>query len=60
MAAFTMYRDLKREFRWNLKADNGLKIADSGEGYTTKENCEHGIALVKQLAPTATVIDQTN
>lgn len=31
---------------WHLKAANGEKIAQS-EGYTTKENCLHSIALVK-------------
>ena len=58
MAKFTIYKDLKSEFRWRLKADNGQIIADSGEGYTSKENCKYGIDLVKKQAQGATVEDQ--
>lgn len=31
---------------WHLKAANGEKIAQ-GEGYSSKHNCLHAIALVK-------------
>lgn len=34
------------QFRWCLKAANGEIIA-SGEGYTSKANCEHAVALLK-------------
>lgn len=30
---FEIYRDRKGEWRWRLKAGNGRKIANSGEGY---------------------------
>ncbi len=45
MAKFEVYPDAKGEHRWRLKADNGQKIADSGEGYKNKADCESGIKL---------------
>ncbi|MBE7204069.1 MAG: DUF1508 domain-containing protein [Parafilimonas terrae] len=47
---FELYRDAKGEWRWRLRARNGEVIADSGEGYGRREDCEHGIALVRQCA----------
>jgi len=47
---FELYRDAKGEWRWRLRARNGEVIADSGEGYVRREDCEHGIALVRQSA----------
>lgn len=57
MAKFKVYRDVKGEYRWNLEADNGKKIADSGEGYINKSDCLNGINLVKKHAPTAGIED---
>jgi Domain of unknown function (DUF1508) len=31
-----------------LRAANGKIIADSGEGYVSKSDCQHGIELVKE------------
>jgi len=45
---FEIYRDHAGEWRWTLYAGNGRKIADSGEGYHSKDHCLHGIELVKQ------------
>ena len=45
---FEIYKDKKGEFRWKLRADNGEIIADSGEGYVEKSDCEHGISLVQK------------
>ena len=59
MAKFQMFKDKKGEYRWRLRADNNEIIADSGEGYVNKTDCEHGIDLVKQLSPNARVEDQT-
>jgi uncharacterized protein len=60
-AEFEIYKDMDnpQDFRWRLRAANGEIIADSGEGYNDKDDCEHGIDLVKQQAPTATVQDLT-
>jgi uncharacterized protein YegP (UPF0339 family) len=51
MAKFVMKKDNAGEWRWNLKANNGEIIADSGEGYKNKGDCEHGIELVKAAGP---------
>ena len=44
---FEIYRDESGEWRWRLKAVNGLIIAVSGEGYVNKEDCRAGCMLVK-------------
>ena len=53
---FVMYRDRANEWRWYLWShNNGRKLADSGEGFTTRQSCERNIALVKQVVPGAPV-----
>jgi uncharacterized protein len=59
MATFEVYKDKKKEFRWRLKASNGLIIATSSEGYVAKADCEHGMELVKKEAAKAKVEDKT-
>lgn len=44
---YHMYQDKINEWRWYLEAANGDTIADSGEGYKNKQDCLHGIMLVK-------------
>lgn len=44
---FTIYKDLKSQWRWTLFASNNRKIADSGESYWNKTDCLAGISLVK-------------
>jgi uncharacterized protein YegP (UPF0339 family) len=34
-------------WRWRLVAANGNTIAESGEGYYDKADCQHGIELVR-------------
>jgi len=58
MPKFTVYKDKRGEWRWNLAADNGRKIADSGEGYKEKDDCLDGIKAVKRDAPLADVAEQ--
>ena len=55
---FELYRDAKGEWRWRLRARNGEVIADCGEGYVRREDCEHGIALVRQSTE-ARIVDMT-
>ncbi len=43
---FNVYRDHKQEWRWFLQAENGKKIADSGEGYHHERDCIDAISLV--------------
>lgn len=48
--AYWIYVDRAGEWRWFLRAANGRKIADSGEGYVNKADCLHAIGLVKASA----------
>lgn len=44
---FTLFKDKAGYWRWNLKASNHLRVADSAEGYVNKSDAIHGINLVK-------------
>jgi len=57
-ATFEIYRDNVGEWRWRLRHDNGRIIADSGEGYSSKQKMLQGIESVKENAPAATIINQ--
>ena len=59
-AKFELYKDKSGNFRWRLVHTNGQIIADSGEGYTTKENAINGLNSVKENAPGATIEDRTH
>jgi uncharacterized protein YegP (UPF0339 family) len=48
MGTFELFRDRRNEYRWRLRSGNHRTIADSGEGYSKKSDCEHGIALVRK------------
>jgi len=52
---FEVYSDKRGEFRWRLKATNGIVIASSGEGYKAKRDCLKGIASVQKNAPDAAI-----
>lgn len=43
MPFFNVFTDENGHFRWNFKAKNNKIVADSGEGYTTKQNVEKGL-----------------
>jgi uncharacterized protein YegP (UPF0339 family) len=47
---FRLYKDTSGYWRWTLYAANGRKIADSGEGYINKSDCQAGIDLVKSTS----------
>jgi len=57
-ATFVVYQDRAGGFRWTMVAANGLKIADSGEAYTTRSGAREAAERVKRLAPTAPIKDQ--
>lgn len=44
---YTIYRDAKKLWRWNLKAENGEIIA-SGESYKRKADCLMALCLVSR------------
>ena len=47
---YVLYKDRQLQWRWTLVAANNKKIADSGEGYFNKSDCQHAINLVKGSA----------
>jgi large conductance mechanosensitive channel protein len=47
---YQIYTDNSGKFRFHLNARNGEIIADSSEGYETKDACLNGIAVVGQSA----------
>lgn len=53
---FEVYQDGSQEYRWRLKSSNGQVIATGGEGYSSKEGCESGIAAVKKEAVQAPIV----
>lgn len=44
MHTLQVYLDRKKEYRWRLLAGNGQIIADSGEGYSRKDNMKRALA----------------
>jgi uncharacterized protein YegP (UPF0339 family) len=50
-----VYQDKAGEYRFRLKAKNGLIIGVS-EGYKTWDNCMNGIESVKANAPEAELV----
>lgn len=52
---FELYEDSASEWRWRLVAPNGNIIADSGEGYVSKQGARRGIESVKRNAPDARI-----
>ena len=43
---FEVYRDKAGEYRWRLLSSNGRIAADSGEGYTRREDAHRAIATL--------------
>lgn len=50
---FNFEEDAGDEWRWVLKDTNGEIVADSGEGYKAKRDCEHGARVFTNLGPDA-------
>jgi len=56
MAQFEVYKDNARLFRWRLRASNNAVIAESGEGYHNRSDCENAVNVVRNEAPKAGLI----
>ncbi len=56
-ATFELFEDDGGEWRWHLTHDNGNIIADSGEGYASKQKAREGLQSVKENAPGADVVE---
>ncbi len=50
---FELYEDAAENYRWRVKAPNGRIIADSGQGYASKDNLTVARERVSELAPDA-------
>jgi len=48
VSTFVVYTDREGKYRWGFQVDNYRTIADSGEGYDSKESCLHGIQVLKE------------
>lgn len=59
-ATFEVFLDNANEWRWRLIATNGNIIADSGEGYQSKQGVKRGIESVKRSAPDAEIQFETS
>jgi uncharacterized protein YegP (UPF0339 family) len=42
-----MYRDNRNEWRWTYFGENGEEIGVSSESYTTKQNCQHSVDMMR-------------
>lgn len=54
-ATFELYEDAEDEWRWRLRHENGNIIADSGQGYTSKQKARQGLESVRENASGADV-----
>lgn len=54
-AAARIYKDAAGEWRWALRAANGITIADSGEGYVERNDCLEAWARVVEAAQSAVI-----
>jgi len=59
-ARFKLYKDRKGEWRWNLRHNNGNIIADSAEGYSSKQKAKQGLESVRKNLPGAPVEERKN
>lgn len=41
---FKIYKDLSGQWRWRFQAANGEVMADSGESYTRRRDCDSALA----------------
>jgi len=56
-ATFDLYADNAAKWRWRLVHDNGNIIADSSQGYASKQKAKQGLESVRKNAPGAHVVD---
>jgi uncharacterized protein YegP (UPF0339 family) len=54
--AFELFEDSAGEYRWRFLAANGEEIADSGEGYTERNDAVEAAERVREYAPDASTV----
>ncbi len=57
-AGFEIYRDNGGEWRWRLVHENGEILADSGEGYASRQKARQGVDSVRSNAGKAGIEEQ--
>ncbi len=57
-AGFEIYRDRAGEWRWRLVHENGEILADSGEGYASRQKARQGVESVRTNAGDAAIEEQ--
>lgn len=50
LARFRVYTDGGSYYRWRFQANNNRIMADSGEGYNSRQGCLNGIQVLKDHA----------
>lgn len=55
VAHFDTYKDRSGQWRWRLQSANGEIVADSGQGYTRKRDCERAIETTLRTAAQAVI-----
>lgn len=56
---FQLYLDRNRQYRWRLVASNGRIIADSGEAYVNRGDCERAVNMVMDTNRSTPFLDLT-
>ena len=59
MATFEIYEDKAGEFRWRIRSGGDI-MADSGEGYVSRDGARQAVFRVKEYVPDADVLDMGN
>ena len=54
---YEVFEDADGEYRWRLVAGNGEVMANSGEGYATREGAESAIERVRGYADSANTLE---
>ncbi len=55
-AAFEIYIDRAKRYRWRLRRPDGQIVADSAQGYSLRADCESDLRWVRQSAGSVPVI----
>ena len=54
---FEVYRDKAGEYRWRLLSSNRQVVADSGEGYTRREDAHRAIGSLLKGINDVVIVD---
>ncbi len=53
---FEIYIDAARKYRWRLRRLDGEIVADSGQGYNTRDECERDLSWIRTYAGKALIV----